>query len=184
MTGPTTAFTLLRDAESYLSALHGSVARHDHLAANLGCAGCELRDRIGAALPELAAASDAPLPPADQGALLDLIADALADTEGWQWAPGFDKTQSPTYQGYLRQAAAVLPVLPTPADQAAVLREAADVLEEGDYLLAAEELRRMADETAATEETHVVADDSDDPEHVDDCPGCTAAGARQDGAQR
>lgn len=23
-----------------------------------------------------------------------------------------------------------------------------------------------------TEETHVVADDSDDPEHVDDCPGC------------
>jgi len=27
----------------------------------------------------------------------------------------------------------------------------------------------------ATEETHVVADDSDDPEHVDDCPGCTAA---------
>ncbi|MDH6448240.1 hypothetical protein M2155_000648 [Streptomyces sp. SAI-119] len=28
---------------------------------------------------------------------------------------------------------------------------------------------------AAVEETHVVADDSDDPEHVDDCPGCTAA---------
>jgi len=25
------------------------------------------------------------------------------------------------------------------------------------------------------EETHVVADDSDDPEHVDDCPGCTTA---------
>ena len=24
------------------------------------------------------------------------------------------------------------------------------------------------------EETHVVADDSDDPEHIDDCPGCTA----------
>jgi hypothetical protein len=23
-------------------------------------------------------------------------------------------------------------------------------------------------------ETHVVADDSDDPEHVDDCPGCAA----------
>jgi hypothetical protein len=37
---------LLRDAESYLSALHGSVARHDNLAANLGCAGCELRDQI------------------------------------------------------------------------------------------------------------------------------------------
>jgi hypothetical protein len=25
----------------------------------------------------------------------------------------------------------------------------------------------------AASETHVVADDSDDPEHVDDCPGCT-----------
>jgi hypothetical protein len=24
------------------------------------------------------------------------------------------------------------------------------------------------------EETHVVADDSDDPEHIDDCPGCEA----------
>ncbi|MGY5048261.1 hypothetical protein ACWDE0_21915 [Streptomyces sp. 900105755] len=41
---------LLRDAENYLSALHGSVARHDNLAANLGCAGCELRDKIRAAL--------------------------------------------------------------------------------------------------------------------------------------
>ncbi|WP_406143251.1 hypothetical protein [Streptomyces anulatus] len=26
--------------------------------------------------------------------------------------------------------------------------------------------------TAAAEETHVVTDDSDDPEHTDDCPGC------------
>ncbi|MCG0061682.1 hypothetical protein L0F81_00010 [Streptomyces tricolor] len=33
---------------------------------------------------------------------------------------------------------------------------------------------RRAIETAA-EETHVVADDSDDPEHVDDCPGCETA---------
>lgn len=41
---PTTA--LLRDAERHLSALHGSVARHDNLGANLSCAGCELRDRI------------------------------------------------------------------------------------------------------------------------------------------
>jgi hypothetical protein len=33
----------------------------------------------------------------------------------------------------------------------------------------------MADEAQQpTEETHVVADDSDDPEHVDDCPGCEA----------
>jgi hypothetical protein len=35
MTDPTeTARVLLRDAEHYLSALHGSVARHDNLAAN------------------------------------------------------------------------------------------------------------------------------------------------------
>ena len=32
-------------------------------------------------------------------------------------------------------------------------------------------------ESVTDEETHVVADDSDDPEHVDDCPGCTAAPA-------
>ena len=50
MTDQTTALALLRDAENYLSALHGSVARHDHLAANLGCAGCDLRDRIAAEL--------------------------------------------------------------------------------------------------------------------------------------
>lgn len=29
------------------------------------------------------------------------------------------------------------------------------------------------DDQAAAEETHIVADDSSDPEHVDDCPGCT-----------
>lgn len=52
---------LLKRAESYLSALHGSVARHDNLAANLGCAGCELRDQISAALLSLATApSSAP----------------------------------------------------------------------------------------------------------------------------
>jgi hypothetical protein len=32
--------------------------------------------------------------------------------------------------------------------------------------------RQAAAERAAAEEAHVVADDSDDPEHVDDCPGC------------
>jgi hypothetical protein len=30
------------------------------------------------------------------------------------------------------------------------------------------------DHQSAAEEAHVVADDSDDPEHVDDCPGCEA----------
>ncbi|NUS82993.1 MAG: hypothetical protein HOY75_09615 [Streptomyces sp.] len=50
-----TLAALLKQTESYLSALHGSVARHDNLAANLGCAGCELRDSIRGVL---AASSD------------------------------------------------------------------------------------------------------------------------------
>ncbi|MFJ2110570.1 hypothetical protein ACIOEX_01355 [Streptomyces sp. NPDC087850] len=44
------AVDLLRRAESYLSALHGSVARHDNLGANLACAGCALRGQIHDAL--------------------------------------------------------------------------------------------------------------------------------------
>ncbi|MEU3826493.1 hypothetical protein AB0F36_14410 [Streptomyces sp. NPDC029080] len=58
MTEPTTR--LLRDAENYLSALHGSVARHDNLAANYGCAGCERRDKIAAELRAAAPAGPAP----------------------------------------------------------------------------------------------------------------------------
>lgn len=49
-----TAFTLLRDAEAYLSALHVHVARHDNIGVDLTCGGCLLRDRIAAALPTLA----------------------------------------------------------------------------------------------------------------------------------
>ena len=37
--------------------------------------------------------------------------------------------------------------------------------------------------TAAVEETHIVADDSDDPEHVDDCPGCEPAAGQPDTQQ-
>lgn len=48
----------------------------------------------------------------DRTAFRTRIADALADADEWQWAPGFDKTRSPSYQGYLRQADAVLTVLP------------------------------------------------------------------------
>lgn len=40
------------------------------------------------------------------------IADALADADGWVWAQGFDKTRSPSYQDYLRQADAMIAVLP------------------------------------------------------------------------
>ncbi|KOU59919.1 hypothetical protein ADK57_32155 [Streptomyces sp. MMG1533] len=38
-------------------------------------------------------------------------------------------------------------------------------------------LDRLGITWATDEETHVVADDSDDPEHVDDCPGCAPAAA-------
>ncbi|MFG2780790.1 hypothetical protein ACGFY7_23420 [Streptomyces prunicolor] len=50
-----TTVDLLRRTEAYLSALHGSVARHDNLAANLGCAGCELRDQVSTELRHPAA---------------------------------------------------------------------------------------------------------------------------------
>ncbi|WP_405749258.1 hypothetical protein OG232_04185 [Streptomyces sp. NBC_01411] len=40
------------------------------------------------------------------------IADALADADGWVWAQGFDKTRSPSYRDYLRQADAMIAVLP------------------------------------------------------------------------
>ncbi|TXJ78588.1 hypothetical protein E2C11_16405 [Streptomyces lavendulae] len=42
------------------------------------------------------------------------------------------------------------------------------------HCAAADDMRRRA-QTAV--ETHVVADDSDDPEHTDDCPGCEPAPA-------
>ncbi|MBK3631594.1 hypothetical protein JHN52_01185 [Streptomyces sp. MBT97] len=51
---------LLRRAESYLSALHGSVARHDNLGENLGCAGCQLRDRLRDELHRQARPGSAP----------------------------------------------------------------------------------------------------------------------------
>lgn len=67
-----TARDLLNRAESYLSALHGSVGRHDQIAANLACAGCELRDQIAAELGRDAAVSVAPPAPRadDQAAVL------------------------------------------------------------------------------------------------------------------
>jgi hypothetical protein len=91
-----------------------------------------------------AAPTAVPSAPADRAALRDLAADALADAEGWQWAPGYDKAQSPTYQHYLRQADAVLAVLPEPADRAAILREAADGFDAH-----AEQLLRGIDDMAA-----------------------------------
>jgi hypothetical protein len=97
-------------------------------------------------------------PATDQAALRELAADALADAEGWQWAPGYDKAQSPTYRHYLRQAEAVLSVLPASVGRAAVLLEAADFVGNDDECdcggcdtciprKLADELRRMAAES-------------------------------------
>lgn len=82
-----TAVALLKQAESYLSALHGSVARHDHLAANLGCAGCELRDQINAALPTLAVSTQVH-PPVSRADVLREAAGHLARQADELWAPG------------------------------------------------------------------------------------------------
>lgn len=123
---------LLKRAESYLSALHGSVARHDNLAANLACAGCELRDQIRVALATPAAAPSAP---ADRAALREQIAEALrphaslGGTPPRYELPYFDgATPSlPRISGWrpLDDAAdAVLAVLPAATDRNAVLSEA------------------------------------------------------------
>lgn len=80
---------LLRDAENYLSALHGSVARHDNLAENYACAGCELRDAIRAALAAPAAVVSPPATPAAtpsrRAGLRDLIRRAVCEAEGFAW---------------------------------------------------------------------------------------------------
>jgi hypothetical protein len=104
-------------------------------------------------------------------ALRARIADTLAATDGWRWVSDSDKARSSTYRGYQTRADAVLAVLPTPADRAAILREAADlaaVRAEGERSLSssdydaeahaaqaldhlANHLRRMADEAQQPE---------------------------------
>jgi hypothetical protein len=100
---------LLCDAERYLSALHGSVARHDNLAANYGCAGCELRDRITA---ELHAVPAEVAPATDRAALRDRIARLMEGRD-------FDFEM-------LEFATDVVLALPASVDRATVLEEAAD----------------------------------------------------------
>jgi len=62
------------------------------------------------------------------------------------------------------------PFLSYPPDFAHLLREHAD-------RLTAAARKAAVEREPAAEETHVVADDSNDPEHTDDCPGCVAAPA-------
>jgi hypothetical protein len=135
MTHQTEPLALLRDTEHYLSALHGSVARHDNLAANYGCAGCELRDRITAAV------SAAVAPPTDRAAVLHEAADALGcmdyDTDSNDY--GYD-TYRDAWNGGVMDAADRLRRM---ADETATQTPAAV-----DLPTLAAELRRMADETA------------------------------------
>jgi hypothetical protein len=153
MTHQTEPLALLRDTEHYLSALHGSVARHDNLAADYGCAGCELRDRIAAAV------SAAVAPPTDRAAAeaaLAAVEAALGDT----LLPDAREDA----------LARLMKVLPPTTDRAAVraqaFDEAADMLAKLDPVKAAlagehawrdaaglvrhmaRQARRMADETA------------------------------------
>lgn len=72
--------------------------------------------------------SAAPTQTDDRDAVRDRIADVLAEADGWQWVTGRDKARSSTYRSYQSRAAAVLAVLPPPADRAAVLLEAAEDL--------------------------------------------------------
>jgi len=63
--------------------------------------------------------------------LRDRVAEALAEADGWKWAPGF-KSESPTWQEYLGRAGAVLAVLPPDGhttNRAAVLLGAAGHLD-------------------------------------------------------
>ena len=162
------ALDLLRRTEALLSALHGSVARHDNLAADLGCAGCELRDQIRAALAAPAAGLVA-VPPTTQTALRDRIAwelrslVALGGTPPRKVVPVVDASNPrmpriADWRPLDELVAAALAVLPPPADRAAVLRDFLWRLEQSAGDAAAEkflddnpELRRLAAETAGPE---------------------------------
>lgn len=101
--------------------------------------------------------------PADQTALRDRTAAALYEHSHPGWAISFPDLDQDQRDTYLARAAAVLAVLPAPVDRRAVLREAANHLDNSERLrdltdnhmldinAAANELRRVADETAATE---------------------------------
>ncbi|MFD6490319.1 hypothetical protein [Streptomyces sp. NPDC060188] len=123
---------LLRRAESYLSALHGSVARHDNLAAGFGCAGCELRDQIAAALRAAATVpASAPTDWIDGHPQLEAIATAV-----WERCGRSDSGTCVEDDPRNIAVAALAAVLPLPADQAAEISQLrAKVFEwQGSYL--------------------------------------------------
>lgn len=101
-----TTVDLLRRTEAYLSALHGPVARHDNLATNLGCAGCELRDKIR---NELAAVDWT-----DGHSQLEAIAAAV-----WEQCGRSDNGSCVEDDPRNIAVAALAAVVPPPADSAA-----------------------------------------------------------------
>ncbi|MFE1109673.1 hypothetical protein ACFW5U_27820 [Streptomyces rochei] len=141
---------------------------------------------------QLLATYDASRAPADQTTpLRDRIAETI-----WAQYPDAEPSRTGLVMANPHAVAdAVLAVLPAPADQAAVLRKAADVAErlmderygpDCSYAIGgldvARELRRMADETATTETGRGCP--SDCPcRAVCIGPLKPAAGARQDGAR-
>lgn len=117
---------LLEDAESYLSALHGAVGRHDHIGADLKCGGCALHARL---VPALAVARQLLGTTTAEGDRHCVCGDPIEwmahpDGPGWIHSPGSD-----TRCLDARPAAAP----PAPADRAATLRDAADELGRMDY---------------------------------------------------
>ncbi|MGD6750961.1 hypothetical protein [Streptomyces sp. BH105] len=119
----TAPLALLRTAETYLAATHEHAARHDNLGADYTCGGCQLRERIAAALAEASVTAD-PCHPcgcprrfnrhADGCPIRDRIAQALEEAD---------------YRMDMRRgdlADAIMPVLPAFADRATIYRQLAD----------------------------------------------------------
>ncbi|WP_329215140.1 hypothetical protein OG352_06125 [Streptomyces sp. NBC_01485] len=103
------------------------------------------------------------------------VTDQIVELDLSTWDPGEDEIDDKQRQDIhdLVEARAVLPAL---------VAEVRRLQRQRKYLIA-QLAKRDAEpgrgdtalrEFLAGEETHVVADDSDGPEHVDDCPGCEA----------
>ena len=117
------------------------------------------------------------VPPTGQTALRDRIAEALyANDHPGHLVPLNETGMGPAYR---ESADAVLAVLPPPADRAAVLREAADVLAKSGnahHRNTANRLRRLADEAQQQPETRTVQTVEHAPGTAILCPDCCAKG--------
>lgn len=86
------------------------------------CQNCAVELEVAASLRRLAGEAAAGVQQPTESEARTRIADALADADGWKWAPGF-KNSSPSYQEYLRQADVALTALTTPLAAPAVPEE-------------------------------------------------------------